>query len=349
MKIEIHVGNVLKTDVFTKEDVNLDQAFEAIRYTSRKGTFYIYEMRKYSTNNIVEFYPRVIGTFPYSSKEEAEEIKVNSLRPEQFSLNKNICKDLAKRICANLHLGYLLKDYHLIEFEGYNVIIIDTIQLSCGNGTLENLRIEVAKIVIENTCSDSLDQLATYYRSCITQDEKRGLIKDFKADTLQQINDNMNFVQENIDNPIITKGNELVLEAQQIVLKTIEQLYPNELDIVISEPSNLSHPLVTKQFNKNTKLKWHGNTNALVDIFYQMAFELKRDCVPLLQAEPKDLIRLIQDNFTDKYGDTISETTIRTIITPSRVDKRPKGAKKLNLQEFFSEEDWDDDIFVIVK
>jgi len=44
-------------------------------------------------------------------------------------------------------------------------------------------------------------------------------------------------------------------------------------------------------------------------------------------------VALICNNFVDKEGRKISPDTVRTILTPSKSDKRPKAHKRIDLDK----------------
>ena len=87
--------------------------------------------------------------------------------------------------------------------------------------------------------------------------------------------------------------------------------------------------------NKNhfNKLKFNGNVNQLVDIFYQLNRELFVDGKSYIDGSANDIISLIVNSFIDKDGNEISPQTIETILKPSRTDKRPKPHKRLDIDK----------------
>ena len=79
------------------------------------------------------------------------------------------------------------------------------------------------------------------------------------------------------------------------------------------------------------KIGIRGHINILVDAFYQMLHEKKANGLPYLDISTPDLIHFITSNFTDKDGHPLSESTVRTILSPSRTEKRPKNGNKVHL------------------
>jgi DNA repair ATPase RecN len=90
--------------------------------------------------------------------------------------------------------------------------------------------------------------------------------------------------------------------------------------------------LITNQSHFN-KLKFNGNVNQLVDVFYQLNRELFVDGKSYIDGTSNDIISLIVNSFIDKDGNEISPQTIETILKPSRTDKRPKPHKRLDVDK----------------
>lgn len=81
------------------------------------------------------------------------------------------------------------------------------------------------------------------------------------------------------------------------------------------------------------KLRFNGNVNQLVDVFYQLQRELFVNGKPYLDGNTNDLVNLIVNVFVDKDGNEISPQTVETILKPSRGDKRPKPHKRLDIDK----------------
>jgi hypothetical protein len=92
-----------------------------------------------------------------------------------------------------------------------------------------------------------------------------------------------------------------------------------------------------KQSNPNqlpfNKIKFNGNVNQLVDIFYQLNRELFVGSVNYIDAPVNDIVAVIVNSFVDKQGKEISPETIKTILTPSKYDKRPKTHKRIDIDK----------------
>jgi hypothetical protein len=82
---------------------------------------------------------------------------------------------------------------------------------------------------------------------------------------------------------------------------------------------------------KKSKLQINSNLNQFVDIFFQLIHEKKVDGKPYLDATPNELAYLISESFKDKDGHEINPETIKTILKPSRFEKRPKGNARVSV------------------
>lgn len=89
---------------------------------------------------------------------------------------------------------------------------------------------------------------------------------------------------------------------------------------------------VTNQSYFN-KLKFNGNVNQLVDIYYQLSRELFVDGKSMIDGSVNDLVAIIVNSYVDKDGKEISPETVKTILTPSRTEKRPKPHKRIDIDK----------------
>jgi hypothetical protein len=88
-----------------------------------------------------------------------------------------------------------------------------------------------------------------------------------------------------------------------------------------------------------TKIHWNGQINVLVDVFISLASKYQVNGKPAITASREQIQSMILNNFTDKEGRDISEETIKTLLKPTRTDKRLKeqSPKKIDLSGFFTE------------
>lgn len=113
--------------------------------------------------------------------------------------------------------------------------------------------------------------------------------------------------------------------------KEIEQIYELlklKTELEESKPANISNP---NQFNK---MRFNGNLNQLVDIFYQLNRELFVDGKSYIDGNTNDLVALIVNSFVDKDGKEISPLTVKTILKPSKEEKRPNTHKRIDIEKF---------------
>ena len=112
--------------------------------------------------------------------------------------------------------------------------------------------------------------------------------------------------------------------------KEIKQIYAlrklkTELELV--------KPMINSNQLQYNKMRFNGNLNQLVDIFYQLNRELFVDGKSYIDGNTNDLISLIVNTFVDKDGNEISPQTVETILKPSRSDKRPKPHKRIDIDK----------------
>lgn len=119
--------------------------------------------------------------------------------------------------------------------------------------------------------------------------------------------------------------NELIdLEIEK--LKQIRELLPQKKDKGKDLPSE-------KRIPASQKIRFNAQINILADIFYQIKNELSINDKPYINASIQEITDLITNNFLDKDGNEISPSTVRTILSPNRPEKRPKQDKRISLKE----------------
>jgi len=82
-----------------------------------------------------------------------------------------------------------------------------------------------------------------------------------------------------------------------------------------------------------SRLKINCNINQLVDIFYQLHRELFTNGKPIIDGNINDFVAVIVNSFTDKDGRELSPETVKTMLTPSKTDKRPKPHKRIDIDK----------------
>ena len=127
-------------------------------------------------------------------------------------------------------------------------------------------------------------------------------------------------------------------EYEYTLKPKFDQLCKLEIDDILDSEELLSKIKAKKASQKksaiiNPKGQIYCNTNAFLDIFFQMMNELSVDGEPLLKISPADLASIICENIKDKDGNQISRATILTILDPNRPDKRPKPHKRYKIND----------------
>lgn len=113
--------------------------------------------------------------------------------------------------------------------------------------------------------------------------------------------------------------------------KEIEQIY--EMQTIKSSIDKLK-PATTIHPSTFTKLQFNCNVNQFVDIFYQLTREVIIDGKPIIEGNINDVATIIVNSFVDKDGKEISTQSVKTILQPSREDKRPNSHKKIDVNKF---------------
>ena len=111
-----------------------------------------------------------------------------------------------------------------------------------------------------------------------------------------------------------------------------ELKYNEELEEMESK-SNSNQTNGTTIGNLKNKIQFNGNINQLGDIFYQLHRELFISGKPYIDGSINDLVAVIVNSFVDKDGKELSPETIKTTLTPSKTDKRPKPHKRIDINK----------------
>ncbi len=90
-------------------------------------------------------------------------------------------------------------------------------------------------------------------------------------------------------------------------------------------------PVLNVDGGRLPKLQINSKLNSFVDVFYQMMYEKQINGKPYLSATPNEVAEVISKIFIDKEGNEISQDTVKTILRPSRFEKRPKGISRIDI------------------
>ena len=113
--------------------------------------------------------------------------------------------------------------------------------------------------------------------------------------------------------------------------KEIDQIY--EMQNIKNSIEKLK-PFATIPPNTFTKLQFNCNVNQFVDVFYQLTRELIIDGKPFIEGNINDVATMIVNTYVDKDGRELSPQSVKTILQPSREDKRPNTHKRIDLSKF---------------
>ena len=81
------------------------------------------------------------------------------------------------------------------------------------------------------------------------------------------------------------------------------------------------------------KMQINCNLNQFVDVYYQFTRELFVEGKSMIDGSVNDLVAIIVNSYVDKDGKDISPETVKTILTPSRTEKRPKPHKRIDVDK----------------
>lgn len=128
------------------------------------------------------------------------------------------------------------------------------------------------------------------------------------------------------------------VEAINPKLEKYDVLCQKEIDRIhtigkLNEELNAKQPVAANDNKQMQKLKINCNLNIFVDVLYQMQHELKEKGKPYLEATTQEIAEFMANNFVDKENQPVSIATVRTILTPSKIAKRPKAGKKIALSK----------------
>lgn len=112
--------------------------------------------------------------------------------------------------------------------------------------------------------------------------------------------------------------------------KEIENIYAlQKIQTAIEDAQN--HKTGCQMLFK--KMQINCNLNQFIDIHYQFSRELFVDGKSILDGSVNDLVAIIVNSYVDKDGKEISPETVKTILTPSRTEKRPKPHKRIDIDK----------------
>lgn len=112
--------------------------------------------------------------------------------------------------------------------------------------------------------------------------------------------------------------------------KEIKQIYEMQS---IKSSIDKSKPNIPGNLTSHTKLQFNCNVNQFVDIFYQMSREIMVEGKPMVEGNINEIAEMIVNTFIDKDGKELSPLSVKTILQPSREDKRPNTNKRIDISK----------------
>ena len=156
--------------------------------------------------------------------------------------------------------------------------------------------------------------------------EKLNQLEVFEEKIILLTNEKYNYQQSNID--FVNKN---LPDFDKQCDKEIEHLF--EMKKLQEQLKTVVTSTISQNVILGNQIRVYCNMNQLVDVFFQLNRELFIEGKPFLDANTNDFVALICNNFVDKEGRKISPDTVRTILTPSKSDKRPKAHKRIDLDK----------------
>ncbi|MCE3260618.1 MAG: hypothetical protein K0S12_2259 [Bacteroidetes bacterium] len=230
-------------------------------------------------------------------------------------LNKSKIKPFIKHQCSLLEdpFTWLNKLEKLIDLNREQVTTKDHhIKIEKALVVIELFREEVEAGKIKSGKFD-FGKVKTKLKHYESTEEKLSYLLEMKTEYLQ-------------NKPVLIDPNEVPFdqkcELEINLLKSQSKLRKKK--------AGSSAPLRTRA-EKKPSFQINSNLNQFVDIFFQLMHEKKIDGKPYLQATPNELAELISSSFKDKDGNAINLETVKTILKPSRFEKRPKGGGRVGV------------------
>lgn len=164
----------------------------------------------------------------------------------------------------------------------------------------------------------------------LCNNKKRGFINDLDTYLLKEneqkiANDYLQKILFEVNYLIsVYKGNEY-LERYPIILETIKSI-KTHLHSKYGLPDNNVPPSIKK--GNNAKIQWLGKTNVLTTLFYDLLNGQDKG-EPYIHANKKDVMQFLIDNFLDKNGDELSESTVQSYF--DKPDKKAKIGDRIEL------------------
>lgn len=266
--------------------------------------------------DITAYREEMIPSFIFSGKFLHKQY-CTCLLQKLFQIKKSDVKAFLLYHCEKLSdpLYWLHKLEKLIDLNSEVFSFSNNRQIEKALGVIEVLRdrYETQNNLSESNSFDFWDlkkKLSVYN----TYPEKISMLLEAKTEYLQKK-----------PHPVIP--NEIPFDEKiQLELELIHS------KINLEEKSKSPNAIVPSKNSSSASAKINCNLNQFVDIFYQLLNEKQANGKTLLETDNATIAEILSTNFLDKDGNEISSETVRTILKPSRIEKRPKGNSRIELK-----------------
>ncbi|MFX1708100.1 hypothetical protein PV783_29320 [Chitinophaga sp. CC14] len=193
----------------------------------------------------------------------------------------------------------------------------DLIECASTDAQLEDSPIEIKTITFADYLQDkatieminSLDQIDN--RLLDFEDEKRQIL----------------FLKT-----IYKTFNSLILYAEQIeevskhpfIADLLKRLKAEIIDRYAVDDDTISQKQIhlSSSHQISNKLQWMGKSKVLISLFYDLYSNVENGGEPLIKATKDQVKNFLLNNFIEKDGQPLSPSSIDTLLTPSKEDKR---------------------------
>lgn len=264
--------------------------------------------------DVISYLPEQPSDFILSGKFSLQQYCQCLLR-KLFSLNKSKIKPFIQYQCEQLSdpFTWLNKFEKLIDLNRELYTTKEQgIKMEKALVVIELIRGEIENNKFNKAARFDFDRVKTKLKNYTTIEEQLSFLYEAKAEYQQ-------------NKPKLLDPSDIPFDEKiTIEIEKIEQL--EQLKKRAPERAALLNGKSTKK-----KIPIRGHLNILVDAFYQMLHEKKANGLPYIDATASEITDFIVNNFVDKDGQPISESTVRTILSPNKPEKRPKNDNRVNL------------------
>ncbi|MBK9284049.1 MAG: hypothetical protein IPM51_06975 [Sphingobacteriaceae bacterium] len=237
-----------------------------------------------------------------------------------LSLPKSKIKPFLQFQCSLLNdpFVWLNKLEKLIDLNRDGITTKDhNIKIEKSLMVIELLRQEIESEKFMPAVRYNFSRLKQKLKNYQSIEEKLSCLLEAKTEYLQNRPHNINSVEvpfnEKCDLEITLLKNQLKLKKKSVAEKSIVNIDSKKKPVTLN------------------KLQINSNLNLVVDVFYQLMYEKRINGRPIISGTPNEVAEMISKMFIDKEGNEISQETVKTILKPSRIEKRPKGNVRLDV------------------